>query len=63
MYAGLLLVYIGIAFIKGNIWTFILIPLVIFIVNRLIIIKEEKYLERAFGKQYLDYKNKVRRWL
>jgi protein-S-isoprenylcysteine O-methyltransferase Ste14 len=25
--------------------------------------KEEIYLEKKFGKGYLDYKNKVRRWL
>ncbi len=63
MYIGLLFVYTGIAFIKGNWWTFILIPLVILIVNQLVIISEEKYLERAFWQEYLDYKDKVRRWL
>lgn len=50
MYIGLLFVYIGLAFIKGNWWTFILIPLVIIIINQKVIIKEENYLERAFGK-------------
>ena len=63
MYVGLLFIYTGIACIKGNWWTFILIPAVIFTVNQLVIMKEEKYLERAFGPQYLDYKHKVRRWL
>lgn len=63
MYVGLLFVYIGIAMIKGNWWTFILIPLVIYIINRFVIINEEKYLERAFGQDYLNYKMKVRRWL
>jgi protein-S-isoprenylcysteine O-methyltransferase Ste14 len=63
MYLGLLFVYVGIALIKGNWWTFILIPLVIFVINQLVIIKEENYLERAFGQEFLDYKNKVRRWI
>ena len=63
MYVGLLFVYIGIAFSKGNWWTIILIPLVILVVNQFVIIKEEQYLERAFGQAYIDYKSKVRRWL
>jgi protein-S-isoprenylcysteine O-methyltransferase Ste14 len=25
--------------------------------------KEEQYLVKKFGKEYLDYKKKVRRWL
>lgn len=63
MYVGLLSVYIGIALILGNWWTFLLIPLVIFVITRYVIIKEERYLERAFGQDYLNYKTKVRRWL
>lgn len=63
MYLGLLFLYTGIALIKGNWWTFILIPLLIYVINQLIIIKEERYLERAFGQDYLNYKLKVRRWI
>lgn len=63
MYLGLLFLYSGIGLIKGNWWTFILIPLVIFVINQLVIIKEENYLERAFGKEFLDYKCNVRRWI
>lgn len=63
MYLGLLILYIGIAFLKGNYWTFILIPIVILVVTNLVILKEEKYLSRAFGMEYTEYRKKVRRWI
>lgn len=63
MYLGLLLIYIGVAFWIGNWWTFIFTPVLILLVNKLIIEKEENYLERAFGAAYVDYKKKVRRWI
>ncbi len=31
--------------------------------TRQVIAREEAYLKRAFGEQYLSYKNAVRRWL
>ncbi len=63
MYLGLLFLYTGIAFFKGNWWTFLLIPLVIIVISTFVIANEEKYLERAFGETYLAYKKKVRRWI
>jgi protein-S-isoprenylcysteine O-methyltransferase Ste14 len=63
MYVGLAIVYLGITCLIGNWWNFILFPFLLLIIQEYIIKKEEKYLERAFGLKYLDYKNKVRRWL
>jgi protein-S-isoprenylcysteine O-methyltransferase Ste14 len=63
MYLGLLAVYTGIAFFKGNLWTFLFIPLVILVVTKFIIVKEERYLGRAFGPDYIDYCKRVRRWI
>ena len=63
MYLGLMLLYSGIGFFKGNWWTFIVIPLLIITVQVCIISKEEHYLQRAFGNVYLQYKKKVRRWI
>jgi protein-S-isoprenylcysteine O-methyltransferase Ste14 len=36
---------------------------VLLIINRGVIDREERYLERKFGEQYLHYKARVRRWL
>lgn len=63
MYLGLVLLYTGLAFLTGNWWTLILLPLLVMLVGYFIIRREEKYLERRFGKPYLDYRNKVRRWI
>ena len=63
MYLGLAIVYLGISCIIGNWWNIILLPLLLLVVQEYIIKHEEKYLERRFGQEYLDYKAKVRRWL
>ncbi|AHF16713.1 methyltransferase family protein [Niabella soli] len=63
MYVGLLFVYLGLVCFIGNWWHLILVPLLIFIIQAYVIKREEKYLERAFGNQFLAYKKRVRRWL
>lgn len=63
MYVGLAIVYLGIACFIGNWWHLILFPLLLLFVQAFIIHREEKYLFRRFGQEYLDYKAKVRRWL
>lgn len=63
MYVGLAFVYLGITCFIGNWWNIIFFPLLILIVQEYVIKREEKYLEAEFGKQYIDYKSKVRRWL
>ena len=63
MYLGMVFIYVGIAFLIHSAWAFILLPIVILGVDRLVIAKEEKYLTGKFGESYLAYKNKVRRWI
>ncbi len=63
MYISLILIYIGLSIIIGNLWNFIFLPLLLLVVQEYIIKREEKYLERRFGKEIFNYKLKVRRWL
>jgi protein-S-isoprenylcysteine O-methyltransferase Ste14 len=63
MYLGLLIIYLGMALIFGNWWTLILFPVLIVLINYFIILPEERYLIRAFGNSYSDYKQNVRRWI
>jgi protein-S-isoprenylcysteine O-methyltransferase Ste14 len=63
MYLGLALVYLGLSCLIGNWWNFILLPFLLIILQEYIIKREEKYLERRFGEEYLAYKSAVRRWI
>ena len=63
MYVGLALIYLGVTCFIGNWWNIILLPLLLLIVQKYVIEREEKYLKRRFGQEYLDYKSRVRRWL
>ena len=40
-----------------------LIPIVILTITYLVILKEEKYMARAFGNLYVEYSKNVRRWI
>ena len=63
MYVGMACFYIGLALALSLIWALILLPVVILAVDRLIIAREEPYLERLFGESYREYKRTTRRWI
>jgi protein-S-isoprenylcysteine O-methyltransferase Ste14 len=63
MYLSLLFLYLGLTCFLGNWWNLLLLPILVLVIQQYVIIREEKYLLRRFGTEYLDYKNKVRRWL
>ncbi|HEX6583088.1 MAG TPA: isoprenylcysteine carboxylmethyltransferase family protein [Thermoleophilaceae bacterium] len=62
-YVGMALVYVGIAVLSQALWVLVPLPVVLLIIDRTVIAREERYLERKFGREYLDYKGSVRRWL
>lgn len=63
MYLGLLFIYTGLALQKGNGWTLLLIPLLIWTMQQTVIRREEKYLARRFPDDFPRYRQKVRRWI
>jgi protein-S-isoprenylcysteine O-methyltransferase Ste14 len=63
MYLGLVMVYLGLSCLIGNWWNFIFLPILVLIIQEYIIKKEEQYLARKFGQDYIDYRHRVRRWL
>jgi protein-S-isoprenylcysteine O-methyltransferase Ste14 len=62
-YLALAIIYAGIAVLRDSLWAILPLPLVVFVIQREVIGREERYLERAFGEEYLDYKGRVRRWV
>lgn len=62
-YLALAIIYAGIAALRNSLWAVLLLPLVVYVIRREVIGREERYLERAFGEEYLAYKARVRRWV
>jgi protein-S-isoprenylcysteine O-methyltransferase Ste14 len=62
-YLGMALVYAGIAVIAESLWPLAILAVVLAVVDRGVIAREERYLERKFGAEYLAYRSRVRRWL
>ena len=63
MYLGFIVLYAGLALWFSAVWALLLLPGVIAGIQYHVIAREEQYLERKFGEQYLRYKARVRRWL
>ena len=62
-YLGMALMYVGIALLGDALWALVPLPFVLAVIDRMVIVREERYLERKFGREYLDYKGTVRRWV
>ena len=63
LYLGFTLVYGGITALANSLPSALLLPLVLLVMRRGVIEREERYLERVFGEEYLQYKTRVRRWI
>jgi len=62
-YLALAIIYLGIAVLRNSLWAVLLLPVVLTVIQREVIGREERYLESTFGDEYLDYKGRVRRWV
>jgi protein-S-isoprenylcysteine O-methyltransferase Ste14 len=54
---------LGVAALANAFWPVLLLPAALLAIQRGVIEREERYLERLFGDEYLRYKAHVRRWL
>jgi protein-S-isoprenylcysteine O-methyltransferase Ste14 len=62
-YLAMATIYMGITSLANALWAVLLLPVALIVVQRGVIEREERYLERKFGEEYLRYKAQVRRWL
>ena len=63
LYVAIASLHVGIAFWVNSLWILLMLIPALLIMSRGVITREERYLERKFGQEYLDYKASVRRWL
>ena len=63
IYLAFSLFQLGIAIWVNSVWLLATLIGAVALVHSVVIPKEEQYLERKFGAQYVDYKASVRRWL
>jgi protein-S-isoprenylcysteine O-methyltransferase Ste14 len=63
IYLGLLLMVIGLPLNSGLYWGVAMAPFDMIAMTRLVIEREEMYLEKKFKNAYTSYKSRVRRWL
>jgi protein-S-isoprenylcysteine O-methyltransferase Ste14 len=63
IYLAMALMYVGISLLFNALWPLLLLPLVLIVIQRGVIEREERYLDGKFGSDYVDYKSRVRRWV
>ncbi|MBD9369535.1 isoprenylcysteine carboxylmethyltransferase family protein [Xanthomonas sp. XNM01] len=63
MYLGHALILVGIALLLRNAVALTAVPLYVACVTRFQIVPEERALRARFGRRYVDYAARVRRWL
>lgn len=63
MYLGMTFWYLGVCAWVNTPWPLYALPVVLPLIHFGVIRREEAYLTRRFGDQYLDYTRRVRRWI
>lgn len=63
IYLGFCLIYVGVALMTGAVWAVVLLPVVLWVLTRTVIRKEEAHLRERFPEEYAAYCQRVRRWL
>jgi len=63
MYLSMTALYLGVALALNSWWPMVLLPIVLLIIQRAVIAREERYLRQRFPDEYPAYCQRVRRWL
>jgi protein-S-isoprenylcysteine O-methyltransferase Ste14 len=63
MYLGFVLLLIGVAILLSSLSPWVIIPIFIILMDKVFIRVEERMLAEKFSVTWLEYKEKVRRWI
>lgn len=63
MYLGFVLIALGVAFLLGALSSLFVPPILAAILQSQFIVHEEQWMEERFGREYIEYRKRVRRWL
>ena len=63
LYVSMVALYVGIALLIDSWWPIVLLPVVVLVIDRAVIAREERYLASVFPAEYAAYRARVRRWL
>src|SRR5258706_12470332 len=63
IYLAFSLLHLGIAIWANSLWLVATLIASLAVIAWVLIPREEQYLERRFGAEYVDYKKSVRRWV
>ena len=63
IYLAFCIATLGSGLMLNSWWIIGITPVLVYLLQRLVINREESYLEQKFGEDYLSYKRRVRRWL
>jgi protein-S-isoprenylcysteine O-methyltransferase Ste14 len=62
-YLSMAIVYVGIALAAAAPWALVMLAPALVVIQFGVIVREERYLERLFGDEYLSYQQRTRRWI
>jgi protein-S-isoprenylcysteine O-methyltransferase Ste14 len=62
MYFGMFLIFIGIGIACVS-WLFLLMTIIFVILSHILVITEERFCLKLYGKSYREYLNKIPRWI
>jgi protein-S-isoprenylcysteine O-methyltransferase Ste14 len=63
MYIGFAFCTLGLAILVDSEWMLLAVPIGLALTDLLVVVREERYLEKKFGEEYVAYKGRVRRWI
>ncbi len=63
LYVAVVSLILGLGVWLNSIWIWVMVAQLVLFMNNAVIVLEERHLEQRFGRDYVEYKKAVRRWL